>query len=166
MRVSLGILYGTMPTLYMLCGLPGSGKSVRAKELEAAGAGILLNADSWVCQLYPEDAEAAARDERKFLVAPVAQPCHPQHAGFGLAIFRERCSWQSRRTALQQKCRHDAETKDEFPRLASYADTVCANHPESPRVLNAGSLRRAAAPRRTGCSSSLLIDDSHRRFRR
>ncbi len=28
----------------------------------------MLNADSWVCQLYPEDAEAAARDERKFLV--------------------------------------------------------------------------------------------------
>ena len=60
-----------MPTLYMLCGLPGSGKSVRAKELEAAGEGILLNADSWVCQLYPGDAEAAARDERKFLVHEV-----------------------------------------------------------------------------------------------
>jgi len=70
-RVSLGILYGTMPTLYMLCGLPGSGKSVRAKELEAAGDGVLLNADSWVCQLYPEDAETAARDERKFIVHQV-----------------------------------------------------------------------------------------------
>lgn len=59
------------PTLYMLCGLPGSGKSVRAQELEAAGEGVLLNADSWVCQLYPDDAEAAARDERKFLVHQV-----------------------------------------------------------------------------------------------
>ena len=56
------------PTLYMLCGLPGSGKSVRAKELEAAGKGVVLNADAWVQHLYPEDAEAAARDERKFLV--------------------------------------------------------------------------------------------------
>ena len=60
-----------MPNLYMLCGLPGSGKSVRAKELEAAGEGVLLNADSWVCLLYPDDAEAAARDERKFLVHDV-----------------------------------------------------------------------------------------------
>ena len=60
-----------MPNLYMLCGLPGSGKSVRARELEAAGEGILLNADSWVWQLYPDDAEAAARDERKFLVHQV-----------------------------------------------------------------------------------------------
>lgn len=57
-----------MPTLYMLCGLPGSGKTERAKELEAAGKGVLLNADSWVSRLYPDDAEAAARDERKFLV--------------------------------------------------------------------------------------------------
>ena len=59
------------PTLYMLCGLPGSGKTTRAKELEAAGEGVLLNADSWVCQLYPDDAEAAARDERKARVHQV-----------------------------------------------------------------------------------------------
>ena len=56
------------PIIHLLCGLPGSGKSVRAGELEAAGAGIVLNADSWVWKLYPDDAEAAARDERKVLV--------------------------------------------------------------------------------------------------
>ena len=55
----------------MLCGLPGSGKTTRAKELEAAGEGVLLNADSWVRRLYPDDAEAAARDERKALVEQV-----------------------------------------------------------------------------------------------
>lgn len=59
------------PTLTMLCGLPGSGKTVRARELEAAGGGVLLNADARVCQLYPDDAEAAARDERKFIVHDV-----------------------------------------------------------------------------------------------
>ena len=59
------------PTLHLLCGLPGSGKTTRAKELEAAGEGILLNADEWVWRLYPDDAEAAARDERKALVEQV-----------------------------------------------------------------------------------------------
>jgi predicted kinase len=58
-------------TLYLLCGLPGSGKTTRAKELEAAGKGVVLNADAWVCQLYPQDAEAAARDERKARVQDV-----------------------------------------------------------------------------------------------
>lgn len=56
------------PTLHLLCGLPGSGKTTRAKELEAAGEGILLNADEWVGRLYPGDAEVAARDDRKALV--------------------------------------------------------------------------------------------------
>jgi len=59
------------PTLHLLCGLPGSGKTTRAKELEASGQGVLLNADEWVCQLYPDDAEAAARDDRKGLVEQV-----------------------------------------------------------------------------------------------
>ena len=53
------------PILYMLCGLPGSGKTACAKELEAANMGILLNADEWVSHLYPDDAETAARDDRK-----------------------------------------------------------------------------------------------------
>lgn len=53
------------PTLHLLCGLPGSGKTTRAKELEAAGQGVMLNGDNWIWQLYPEDAEAAARDHRR-----------------------------------------------------------------------------------------------------
>ncbi len=59
------------PTLHLLCGLPGSGKTTRARQLQAAGAGILLNADEWICELYPADAEAAARDERKGYVEQV-----------------------------------------------------------------------------------------------
>lgn len=59
------------PTLYLMCGLPGSGKSTRAAGMEAAGSGIVLNADSWVRVLYPNDAEAAARDDRKGLVFEV-----------------------------------------------------------------------------------------------
>ncbi|MDH4170001.1 MAG: AAA family ATPase [Acidimicrobiia bacterium] len=59
------------PTLHLLCGLPGSGKTTRAKELEAAGQGVRLNADEWVWRLYPDDAEAAARDDRKGLVEQV-----------------------------------------------------------------------------------------------
>lgn len=55
-------------TLHLLCRLPGSGKTTRANELHAEGEGVLLNADAWVCQLYPKDSEAAARDHRKGLV--------------------------------------------------------------------------------------------------
>ena len=53
------------PTLHLLCGLPGSGKTTRVRELEAAGEGVLLSADEWVGALNPDDAESAARDERR-----------------------------------------------------------------------------------------------------
>lgn len=56
------------PTLHLLCGLPGAGKTTRARELESAGAGVLLNGDDWIWRLYPDDAEAAARDERRAVV--------------------------------------------------------------------------------------------------
>ncbi len=82
-----------MPTLYMLCGLPCSGKTVRAEELEAAGAGILLNADSWVCQLYPEDPEAAARDERKFLVHQVQWELVERLLSGGISVILDWGVW-------------------------------------------------------------------------
>ena len=53
------------PTLYLLCGLPASGKTTRARELAAATNGVRLTADEWIARLYPDDAEAAARDKRR-----------------------------------------------------------------------------------------------------
>ena len=53
------------PQLYLLCGLPTSGKTTRARELEAAADVVRLTADEWIARLYPDDAEAAARDERR-----------------------------------------------------------------------------------------------------
>ena len=82
-----------MATVYMLCGLPGSGKTVRAEELEAAGAGVLLNADSWVCQLYPEDPEAAARDERKFLVHDVQWELVERLLARGISVILDWGVW-------------------------------------------------------------------------
>ena len=82
-----------MPTLYMLCGLPGSGKTERALELEAAGEGVLLNADSWVHELYPEDAEAAARDQRKFLVHQVQWRLATQLLLAGVSVILDWGVW-------------------------------------------------------------------------
>ncbi len=94
------------PTLYLMCGLPGAGKTTRARELEAAGKGILLNADSWVCQLYPDDAEAAARDDRKRHVEQLQWELTERLLSYGLSIILDWGVWtRAEREYLRQRAR-------------------------------------------------------------
>lgn len=64
-------------TLYMLVGLPGAGKTTRAKEIEAACAAIRLSPDEWYLALYGDDLDPAlhvpARDPVEALQWQVAQ---------------------------------------------------------------------------------------------
>jgi len=94
------------PTLYMMCGLPGSGKTTRAKQLEAAGRGVLLNADYWVCQLYPDDSEAAARDERKGLVEQVQWELVERLLTGGISVILDWGVWmRAERNHYRQRAR-------------------------------------------------------------
>lgn len=104
------------PTLYVMCGLPGSGKTTRAKELEAAGKGVLLNADAWVCLLYPDDAEAAARDERKSLVEQVQWELVERLLTSGVSVILDWGVWmRAERADYRQRARAlDAEVETVF----------------------------------------------------
>ena len=42
-----------MPTLYLTCGLPGSGKTTLAKRLEQEAPALRLTGDEWMHELYP-----------------------------------------------------------------------------------------------------------------
>ena len=42
-----------MPTLYLTCGLPGSGKTTLAKRLEREAPALRLTGDEWLHELYP-----------------------------------------------------------------------------------------------------------------
>ena len=43
-----------MSTLYLTCGLPGSGKTTLAKQLERDLPALLLNGDEWLHAVYPD----------------------------------------------------------------------------------------------------------------
>ena len=43
-----------MPTLYLTCGLPGSGKTTLAKQIEEELPAFRLTADEWLHELYPD----------------------------------------------------------------------------------------------------------------
>ena len=51
-----------MATVYMLCGLPGSGKTTRARQIEQEHQAIRLAEDDWIARLYDE---AAIHDNDK-----------------------------------------------------------------------------------------------------
>ena len=43
------------PTLFLMVGLPGSGKTVRARELAAERGALLLTADAWAISLFGQE---------------------------------------------------------------------------------------------------------------
>lgn len=93
------------PALYLMCGLPGSGKTMRARELEAKGRGVLLNADQWVCRFYPDESEAAARDHRKGLVEQVQWDLAERLLTSGVSVILDWGLWTG---AERERCRDRA----------------------------------------------------------
>jgi predicted kinase len=43
------------PTLYLICGLPGAGKTTLAKQIEVEQNALRLTPDDWLCRLFGND---------------------------------------------------------------------------------------------------------------
>ncbi|MEZ0223995.1 MAG: AAA family ATPase [Alphaproteobacteria bacterium] len=50
-----------MPKLFLLCGLPGSGKTTRAKEIERDASALRLTPDDWMHRLHFDGYDETAR---------------------------------------------------------------------------------------------------------
>lgn len=65
------------PVLYLMVGLPGAGKTTRAKEIEVEHAALRLTPDEWILDLYGHDLDRpqrnAVRDPVEALQWQVAQ---------------------------------------------------------------------------------------------
>ena len=67
---------------------------------------MLLNADSWVWQLYPGNAEAAARDERKGLVEQVQWELAERLLASGTSVILDWGVWKrAERAHYRQRAR-------------------------------------------------------------
>ena len=52
----------SMPTLILLCGLPGAGKTTRARQLAAERGAVRLCPDEWLASLGTDPRDEPARD--------------------------------------------------------------------------------------------------------
>src|SRR3954469_17016397 len=50
------------PTLFLMVGLPGAGKTVRARELAAERGALLLTPDAWMISLFGQSQPDGKRD--------------------------------------------------------------------------------------------------------
>jgi len=50
------------PTLYLICGLPGSGKTTIAQKIELENSALRLTPDEWILALYGNDLDRPRRD--------------------------------------------------------------------------------------------------------
>jgi glycine/D-amino acid oxidase-like deaminating enzyme/predicted kinase len=54
-----------IPTLFLICGLPGAGKTTLAKRLERERAALRLTPDEWIVPLFGDDIERSKLDARR-----------------------------------------------------------------------------------------------------
>lgn len=98
-----------MPTLYLTCGLPGSGKTTLAKRIEQKAPALRLTGDEWMHNLYPGLSTAEAE----------IGPCRGRV---------ESAQWQVAVRALQLGCNVVVDwgiwSKDERDHLRSLAEEL------------------------------------------
>lgn len=95
-----------MPTLYLTCGLPGSGKTSLAKIIEHEASALRLTGDDWMHRLYPGISTLEAE------TGPYRKRVESLQWQIALRAIRLRCSvvvdWGVWSRAERDACRDEA----------------------------------------------------------
>jgi predicted kinase len=93
-----------MPTLFLICGLPGSGKTTLAKQLEYEHSALRLTPDEWMARIVGDGYDEAKRAEVEAIQWEVA--ARVLHLGVSVVLDwgfwskAERDDFRSRATKL------------------------------------------------------------------
>jgi predicted kinase len=82
-----------MATLFLLCGLPGAGKTTLAKQLEQEHAALRLCPDEWIATLLADPNDAAELDRLRTPVETVQWMVAQRALVLGLDVILENGFW-------------------------------------------------------------------------
>lgn len=95
------------PTLYMIVGLPGSGKTTKAKEIESDQSALRLTPDEWILTLYGEDLDRPKRDAVRDPVEAVQWQVAQRALSLGCSVILDWGFWSKDERAKYRKQAED-----------------------------------------------------------
>lgn len=78
-----------MPTLHLICGLPGSGKSKLAKELEKEHPALRLTPDEWMARIVGD----GYNEEKRAVIEAVQWEIAQRALRLGIDVILESGFW-------------------------------------------------------------------------
>jgi predicted kinase len=91
------------PTLYLMVGLPGSGKTAKATEIEAECGALRLTPDEWILALYGAELDRRRRDAARAPVEALQWQVATRALSLGCDVVLDWGFWSRAERATYQR---------------------------------------------------------------
>jgi predicted kinase len=95
-----------MPTLILICGLPGSGKTTLAKQLEASIPALRLCPDEWIASIMADPTDAVEMERLRSIVEGIQWQLAKRLLTLGQSVILENGFW-----AREERAHYRAEAE-------------------------------------------------------
>jgi predicted kinase len=85
-----------MATLYLICGLPGSGKTTLAKQLEKKHNALRLCPDEWIAQILEDPNDRTEMDRLRDIIESIQWGVAKRSLVLGMNVILEYGFWSRR----------------------------------------------------------------------
>src|ERR1700675_5014825 len=95
-----------MATLFLICGLPGAGKTTFAKHLEVSPSALRLSPDEWIVRILEDPSDTVELDRLRDPVENLQWDVAQKALSLGVSVVLENGFWaRQERTMFQSQAR-------------------------------------------------------------